>query len=180
MAKFDQLYNNIHRISDFFDDQECQYYIDYMDQIEAPHNRKLSRYQEFVDRPDLTEPLWLRIKDTIPNFIDHQGKTWVPIGVNPIISLNHYFTGSNTVIHRDKDVDDNKRITKTKLLVYLNSDFEGGETHYYTDDEKLLFTTNPKKGDAILFNCYDKHRGNTVTKGQKYVVGFRIIYRQEP
>ncbi len=63
---------------------------------------------------------------------------------------------------------------RTTLLVYLNDDFEGGETEFVL----VPFKCKPKTGKAILFWNVDehdilikeaKHRGNQVLKGNKWI-----------
>lgn len=63
---------------------------------------------------------------------------------------------------------------RSTLLVYLNDDFEGGETEFVAIGLKI----KPEKGKAILFWNTDeneniiqesKHRGNPVIKGQKWI-----------
>lgn len=62
---------------------------------------------------------------------------------------------------------------KCTLLVYLNDDFEGGETYF----PKLDLRIKPKKGTAVLFYNLDEqdklnresfHAGLPVTSGKKY------------
>lgn len=63
---------------------------------------------------------------------------------------------------------------RTTLLIYLNNDFEGGETEFVNIGLKII----PEPGKGILFwNTYDdesiiqesKHRGNQVLKGEKWI-----------
>lgn len=60
------------------------------------------------------------------------------------------------------------------LLIYLNDDFQGGETHF----PKIGYTIKPKKGSAILFRNVDDndyiieeafHQGNPVKGGHKWI-----------
>lgn len=67
------------------------------------------------------------------------------------------------------------------VLVYLNDDFTGGETHF----PKVPFTTRPRKGLAVLFyNCDADgvhledalHGGNPVQTGEKWICNKWIHY----
>jgi prolyl 4-hydroxylase len=60
------------------------------------------------------------------------------------------------------------------LLIYLNDDFEGGETVF----PKINKFVKPKKGKAVLFQSVDHrgviideafHGGNPVSAGQKWI-----------
>lgn len=54
------------------------------------------------------------------------------------------------------------------FLVYLNDDFEGGETKFYNQD----LIIQPKKGKVLVFPplWLYPHAGLPVTKGEKYIL----------
>jgi hypothetical protein len=54
------------------------------------------------------------------------------------------------------------------FLLYLNDDFEGGNTLFLHDRLKV----KPKKGSVLMFPCgpYFLHKGTKVTSGQKHVI----------
>lgn len=54
------------------------------------------------------------------------------------------------------------------FLVYLNDDFEGGETKFYNQD----YVVRPKKGHVLVFPplWLYPHAGLPVTKGEKYIL----------
>ena len=63
---------------------------------------------------------------------------------------------------------------RSTLMIYLNDDFEGGETEF----EKIGLKIKPEKGKAILFWSTDDngktidnslHRGNKVISGTKMI-----------
>ena len=58
-------------------------------------------------------------------------------------------------------------------LLYLNDDFEGGETVFYPD-----VSIKPKKGSVLLFPPYwmFPHRGNPVIKGKKYIMSTYCLW----
>ena len=62
------------------------------------------------------------------------------------------------------------------LNIFLNDDFEGGETDFLFDDKQTLrFSAKPKAGRAMLFYSQQYHRGNKVTKGEKYLLRTDIM-----
>jgi len=105
----------------------------------------------------------------IPNFsVDHFEKT----------QIQRYCVGEFVGSHLDcfngygNNITDNDKIAT--MIIYLNDNFEGGETHF--DD--LEIKSNPKKGSGLFF-CYDygsqlnqktKHQGLPVTEGTKYII----------
>ncbi len=73
------------------------------------------------------------------------------------------------------------RSMKTCML-YLNEDFEGGETIFYfkTDKEgEEVFKLKPKTGMCLIFNQKIWHEGATVTQGLKYFVRTDIHYKKK-
>jgi hypothetical protein len=54
------------------------------------------------------------------------------------------------------------------FLVYLNDDFEGGETQFYIPNQ----TIKPKRGSVLVFPplWLYPHAGLPVTKGEKYIL----------
>jgi prolyl 4-hydroxylase len=72
---------------------------------------------------------------------------------------------------------------KYTVLVYLNDDFEGGETEFPV----LKKSVKPEKGKAVIFRSVDdngniipesKHGGNPVTQGEKWVCNKWIHFKE--
>ena len=57
------------------------------------------------------------------------------------------------------------------FMVYLNDEFEGGETTI----EKL--DVQPEKGLALLFFHHVRHKGQPVVRGRKYVLRTDVMYQ---
>ena len=55
-------------------------------------------------------------------------------------------------------------------MIYLNEDFEGGETAF----EHTV--VRPRLGSALLFFHAILHEGREVTRGQKYVLRSDVMY----
>jgi prolyl 4-hydroxylase len=55
-------------------------------------------------------------------------------------------------------------------MIYLNDDFEGGETRF----ERA--TIRPVKGMALVFEHSMLHEGAEVVRGRKYVMRTDVIY----
>ena len=66
----------------------------------------------------------------------------------------------------DQPISVDERIVT--YILYLNDDFEGGQTQFF-GDENIGIT--PTKGKLLLFpaNSLYGHRGSVVTKGTKYI-----------
>ncbi len=103
--------------------------------------------------------------------------------ISDLVFLTYYPPGKALCIHQD-----NKRgKEKYKLLIYLNTVPQGGETIFYNDppEGSLGETTpfndfveferiKPIKGNAVLFHISLFHSGAAVIEGEKYAFGFRL------
>ena len=63
------------------------------------------------------------------------------------------------------------------FLIYLNDDFEGGQTNFYDDDGALTHSVGPRQDTALVFWHPMMHEGATVTRGRKYVLRTDVMYR---
>jgi len=87
------------------------------------------------------------------------------------LSVVKYEEGGFFLDHKDADPSVPRQYT---IILYLNDDYEGGETEFPLLKKKYKL----KKGDALFFNNYDTygniseqstHRGNKVISGVKYI-----------
>jgi hypothetical protein len=62
-------------------------------------------------------------------------------------------------------------------MVYLNSDFKGGETIFYFSDGNT-YSLKPQIGTCLIFNQNILHEGATVTAGLKYFIRTDILYKK--
>jgi len=90
----------------------------------------------------------------------------------------HYKSGDSFNLHTDTGLYyDRESQTKSRwtLLIYLNDDFDGGQTEFFDDSWVLTRTIEPVAGTALLFDINLWHRGTEVTKGEKHWIGCEII-----
>lgn len=78
----------------------------------------------------------------------------------------HYFTKDHYVWHVDKSHTDME--LKYSFILYLNDDFEGGNTLFLSDKLKV----KPKKGSILMFPCgpYFIHKSTEVKSGEKHII----------
>ena len=102
--------------------------------------------------------------------------TKLPIENMEELQIVKYEKGGYFKEHYDPEVRNKSNINDRiyTLIIYLNDDFEGGETYF----KKLDINVKPKKGKAVLFKSLksDKtllkkslHQGQKVTSGIKYM-----------
>jgi prolyl 4-hydroxylase len=97
---------------------------------------------------------------------------------NDLIMTGKYIPGNSFNLHTDTGLYYNrkdKEKSRYTLLIYLNDNYTGGETEFYTDEFKKVLTITPQKGKALLFDIDLWHKGNTVIEGNKYWIGCEII-----
>jgi prolyl 4-hydroxylase len=130
---------------------------------------------------------WLKDEESqiIQEIAEYTGMlSSLPIENQEMIQIASYEPGGmfnphyDACVYEDKEYCDkiNKGAGQRKLtlLIYLNDDFEGGETEFTTLNLKI----KPEKGKAILFASTDDkqviykesmHQGNEVLSGEKWI-----------
>jgi len=120
-----------------------------------------------VDDPNLAQLVWERARLYVPNTIAaHRA-----VGVNERFRFYRYEPRQSFRWHRDgyfaRPSGERSRLT---LMVYLNDDFEGGETRF----EQAV--VKPVKGMALFFVHHLLHEGAEVRRGRKYVMRTDVMY----
>jgi prolyl 4-hydroxylase len=95
-------------------------------------------------------------------------------GVHVPVRIYRYEPGQHFGLHQDQSYssDDGARSLLT-LMVYLNDDFEGGETSFPEQGQLIV----PRAGSALLFQHMLLHAGNRVVRGTKFVLRSDVLYR---
>lgn len=146
-------------------------------------NEECERYINEIENSTHTRPFTTSSNFKNIKYIDEQLANYfydkVKIGkrANKYIMCAKYTSGQNFNIHTDTGIYFNKKYkeySKYTLLIYLNDNFDGGETIFYDDSLKEIKRIKPKKGSAIVFDMDIFHKGNLVT-GCKYWIGCELI-----
>ncbi len=96
---------------------------------------------------------------------------------------------SRTVTHNNDLKQSYKQHSFLTLLIYLNDDFQGGETKFYPDKQHCRFLRDienkqpvhviePKQGMAVINIHNILHEGSKVQSGVKYVLRTDILYQR--
>ena len=164
---------------------------------------------------DLAYKIWNKVYPSLKKDLEHlgeniyfhsvtKGKEWKPTFVYDKIRVYKYNPKESFPEHIDYKVKrnmiiDNKEFVQQSflsLLIYLNDDFEGGETGYWPDhngihcrflrnvekqctkkDHQVLI--KPKIGMAVIQDQNILHEGLPTTKGIKYLLRTDIIHERE-
>lgn len=161
----------LYAIDNILDKKQCDKYVKLFDNpqnVECINskNRKYFRVV-FIDE-QLALELYNKIKSYIPRKIQSQ-----VVGMNKYIRLSKYNPGQFFGIHKDgmnRDKDNNSYSYAT-LNIFLNDNFEGGETTFYEKDKKTItLKCKPKTGRGSFFYAQQFHEGNKIKSGYKYLL----------
>lgn len=98
------------------------------------------------------------------------------VGVNERFRCYRYKPGMRFAPHMDGAFHRNESEQSCySFLIYLNEDFEGGNTTFATEPEVSI---RPKTGMGLLFQHPIIHEGSVVTAGVKYVARTDLMYRR--
>ncbi|WP_294315371.1 2OG-Fe(II) oxygenase [uncultured Chryseobacterium sp.] len=177
------LHQEIFLIENFLTNEECDHYIDLIKdkvfeeakinmqgrQVMSKGIRNNDRLMVFDNK--LAENLFRRAA----RFLPQTHGTYKVSGFNEMFRIYKYSPGQRFKMHRDGSYirNEHERSFYT-FLIYLNDDFEGGETEF-----EGLFTVAPKKGSALVFYHPFRHEGKTLISGLKYVLRTDIMYTRE-
>ena len=116
----------------------------------------------------MAEALWERLAPFIDSYPIAK-----PIGLNEMWRYYKYVPGERFKMHRDGSHKRNeKEESFLTLIIYLNDDFEGGETGFMRE-----FEVKPKAGRALIFDHQIRHEGKALETGTKYVLRTDIMFR---
>ncbi len=73
-----------------------------------------------------------------------------------------------------KSLDFHVDETEFSFIITLNNDFKGGGT-LFKDTNRLI---QPNKGDCLVFSGRNKHKGNVITGGTRYILAGFIGYKE--
>ena len=126
------------------------------------------------DNPKWANDLFCLVKDEVPQRIHNMNLC----GINERLRCYEYLPGQRFAPHPDgaffRNDDEQSFYT---FIVYLNEDFEGGETTFLVEPEIVI---KPKTGSGLFFQHPIIHEGVEVTDGTKYVVQTDLMYRKNP
>jgi prolyl 4-hydroxylase len=94
------------------------------------------------------------------------------MGLNRRMRYYKYSGGERFAPHVDLSHSEGSRRSFLTLIIYLNDDFQGGETDFFT------FSVAPRTGKAIAFAHELRHEGKPVFCGTKYVLRTDVMYEE--
>jgi predicted 2-oxoglutarate/Fe(II)-dependent dioxygenase YbiX len=129
-----------------------------------------------VDDAVLAKELWQRARPFLPERDDD----WRAVGFNERFRFYRYDPGQKFAPHFDGCFRrSNGEQSHLTFMVYLNDEFSGGETQFYSDGLDLRASVHPKCGMALVFVHFQLHEGAPVVTGRKYVLRTDVMYTLE-
>jgi len=180
--------NDLYVIDDFLTTDEIATYLEYVKKQShasteqgSPKVMAFNNHTNFFNGKikDLDSSQLFFEKLEKVNLWDSSDQDWKPWRACDFIFMANYTPGASFSLHLDIGCHckfDEK--SYQTLLIYLNDDYEGGETTFFNADFEKVITVKPKKGRAILFKIDLWHQAEKVTEGEKSWIGTEIVWKR--
>jgi Rps23 Pro-64 3,4-dihydroxylase Tpa1-like proline 4-hydroxylase len=161
-------------VEEVYSSEECT---DFISLIESKNpslatNNPMYRDQDrvIIDSIRTSSELFERLKPHLPQKMgDFKLQR-----LNERLRFYRYKPGQKFAPHMDHWYQPNdSEISLLTVLVYLNSDFTGGETRFM---EQIETVVEPKQGAVAIFQHKIRHEGCEVMNGVKYAFRTDVIY----
>lgn len=167
------------QIDNILTSEECDNLISYANNQNYTDSKVLSQAGSVYNNNRKSQQIWIKDKENdIANKITQYTEkyTGYPKENMEELQLVKYDVSGYFNEHYDPDVsyknDSSDRIYT--LIIYLNDDYEGGETYF----KNINLRIKPKKGKGVIFKSLTEnnelltnslHTGTPITKGNKYI-----------
>jgi predicted 2-oxoglutarate/Fe(II)-dependent dioxygenase YbiX len=132
-------------------------------EVSAPNIRNNDRV--IIDNEVLASQWWDCLEELIPEFLQQ----WNAVSLNERLRFYRYKSHQLFRFHRDTPFSRDGLTSSLSVIVYLNSQFEGGETDFRD------FSVSPVEGAALIFPHHLLHEGASISNGVKYAVRTDIM-----
>jgi predicted 2-oxoglutarate/Fe(II)-dependent dioxygenase YbiX len=120
--------------------------------------------------------LWERIRPHVPAEMssgwDGPRKVMRAQGLFEPLRVYRYEVGHHFGLHTDQSYTRDGARSLLTLLLYLDDDFDGGETEFPEQGR----TIQPRGGDALWFQHALLHAGKAITRGTKHVLRTDVLF----
>lgn len=121
-----------------------------------------------LDDEELADEVWQVAAPHLPSNL--YGRK--PLGLNERIRFYRYDVGEKFEVHVDGYYQrPNGEQSLLTFMLYLNEEFEGGETNFMNG-----VSVKPETGMILAFQHSLYHEGAAVTKGRKYVLRSDVMF----
>lgn len=171
----------IFTIDGLYSSEEIKNYLDFVEFADEK-NRGFTN-SEFkngkIIRPDISSKMYSYICPHLPHtYIDRNNTSWKFIQAPKYIMYAKIKQDQLFGLHTDTgceyDEIDNL-YSKFTVLTYLNDNFDGGHTQFYNNDFQKTVSIEPKENRTLIFDIDLYHKGDQITKGEKYWIGTELV-----
>ena len=181
MQQYSDISFEIFTIDNLFTNKELEEYKNFIENIDIK-NRQFTN-SNFKNgksiNNDLSQYIYSKLLPYLPNnYIDRNNKSWKFNSACKYIFYSKLESNQLFNLHTDtgSEYDDKQNIySKYTALLYLNDDFEGGNTQFFDLNGKKTCTIIPKKNRILIFDIDLWHSGELITEGNKYWIGTEIL-----
>ena len=169
----------IFTIDNLYSKKELSNFIDYIE----THDGCPFTFSEFkngkIIEPEISTLMYSRIKSYLPKkYVDHLNNSYTYKKTPKHIMYAKVDIQQHFSIHTDTGIVyshiDNE-YSKFTVLTYLNDNYEGGNTQFYSEKLLKTVTIEPKKNRTLIFDIDLFHAGEIITKGTKYWIGTELV-----
>lgn len=127
----------------------------------------------------LTQAVFERIRDLLPQTVTEGGKTWKLVGLNELWRFAKYYPGHKFERHIDSYFDRSPTCKSMYTFnLYANDDFDEGRTRFYFKNGRdIAFEVEPEAGMALVFR--QPSSADIVHDGQKLKRGLKYLFRSD-
>lgn len=152
--------------------EECATFIRLLDtaDLESVDRGSLASYDRATwINAEFADTIYERLKGLVP------AET---VRCNEHFRFSKYRRGQEFNLHTDgMNYDKCGNESKYTVNIFLNSDFEGGETDFFRKEAGFL-RAKPMVGRAVLFDREILHRGNMILSGVKYLLRTDVMVKK--
>ncbi|XP_076116892.1 uncharacterized protein LOC143084398 isoform X2 [Mytilus galloprovincialis] len=129
-----------------------------------------------LELKEVADTMWRRVGNLIPEIWNNRKV----VGLNERIRVLRYNTGDNFHPHLDGSyISEEGDISYMSVQVYLNQNFEGGNTTFLCMLEEDKTEIIPQTGSMLIFEHDILHEGSKILSGRKYVLRSDVMYSGE-
>src|SRR5262245_23073214 len=129
-----------------------------------------------IDDVEEADRLFDRARPLLPAVVTRR---WRLCGFNERWRYYRYDPGERFFLHFDGHYGrDNGEKSQLTFMAYLNDDFAGGETNFYTREQECYLSVRPVRGLALVFVHWRLHEGAAVLRGLEYVQRTDVMFRR--
>lgn len=148
--------------------EECKHFIELLDksdELKLVDSGLAYYYRNIWINEDFANEILNRIRHLLPNELSSS------VSINPWFRFSKYPEFGEFKLHSDGvNQDAQGRRAIFTINIFLNDEFEGGETEFYNANLEFVHRACPKPGRAAIFYNQIPHKGNTVKGGFKYLL----------